>query len=143
MAYASTGLVLLRGGVLTVASLALLFWVSATGAVAFSGLAAPHLLRPLPRLVDIGLMPLPGLVATTGHFLFAAAYRQAPAALIAPVNYMHLVWAALLGWVVFGHVPGALSLLGMGLVAASGVLLALGSHLAGRRARRPVAAEVP
>lgn len=126
----------------TESSLALLFWVSLTGAVAFSGLAAPHLLGPLPPPGDLGLMALLGLVATTGHFLFAVAYRQAPASLIAPVNYMHLVWAGVLGWAVFGHVPGAPGLLGMGMVAASGVLLAVGSRYGGRRVH-PVATEAP
>ena len=40
-------------------------------------------------------------------------------------TYLQLLWAGLLGWVVFGHVPGAVSLLGMALIAGSGVLVAL------------------
>lgn len=62
---------------------------------------------------------------TTGHYLFAAAYREAPASLIAPVNYMHLVWAAVLGWLVFAHVPNAISLIGMGLICVAGAAIAM------------------
>ncbi len=49
-------------------------------------------------------MVLLGALSTSAHFFFAAAYREAPASLIAPVNYLHLVWAALLGLAIFGHV---------------------------------------
>jgi hypothetical protein len=40
-----------------------------------------------------------GAMAMAGHLLFTAAYAyaQAPAGLLAPVNYLHLVWAAILG----------------------------------------------
>ena len=71
------------------------------------------------------------LASTLGHFLFTAGYREAPAALLAPVNYLHIVWATLLGWAVFAHMPDALTIAGMGCVLASGALVAL------RSARKP------
>ena len=66
-----------------------------------------------------------GLAATCAHFLFTAAYREAPASLLAPVNYMHLVWAGILGWIVFDHAPDAISMFGMALVAVAGIAVAL------------------
>ena len=54
-----------------------------------------------------------------------AACREAPASLIAPVNYLHLVWAALLGFVVFGHMPDTITLIGMAMILAAGVGVAL------------------
>ena len=66
-----------------------------------------------------------GVYGGLGHFLFTAAFRYAPASLLAPLNYLQLLWAGLLGWLVFGHVPDVLSLLGMAIVAGSGVLVAL------------------
>jgi drug/metabolite transporter (DMT)-like permease len=74
-----------------------------------------------------------GIVSTAAHFLFTAAYREAPAALLAPVNYAHLLWAGLLGWIVFGHVPDPLALAGMFLVALAGGGSALYSHLSRAR----------
>ncbi len=82
-------------------------------------------------MVDFGWMALLGLLATLGHFLFTAAYREAPASVLAPVNYLHLVWAAGLGWVIFGHFPDWVSLTGMALVCASGVAIAVGARRAG------------
>ena len=78
-----------------------------------------------PGVMDLALMGVLGVLATMGHFLFTAAYREADASLLAPVNYLHLVWAALLGWVVFGHAPDAVTLLGMAMVAGAGVAVAL------------------
>lgn len=111
---------------------AMLFFVALVGTVVFCLLAVPH----LPGLVlpwpDLAMMAALGALATLGHFLFTAAYREAPASLLAPVNYLHLVWAAGLGWLVFGHVPGWVSLAGIALVAGAGVAVAV----AVRSARR-------
>ncbi len=53
-----------------------------------------------------------------------AAFGAASA--LAPVKYLHLAWAGLLGWLIFLHVPDALRLLGMVLTAGSGAASALG-----------------
>jgi drug/metabolite transporter (DMT)-like permease len=48
---------------------------------------------------------------------------------------MQLFWSGGLGWLVFGHVPDAISLIGMGLVVVAGVSIALRSHFDGRKAQ--------
>ena len=113
--------------------ISMLFHVALVGAVVFCVLSIGSLDGPLPTPGDIGLMGLLGALATAGHFMFTAAYREAPASLLAPVNYMHLVWAGVLGWAAFGHVPDGLSLLGMAAVALAGVAVALRAHLQRRR----------
>lgn len=87
---------------------------------------------PTPGLGQVGLLIGLTVASTLGHFLFTAGYREAPAALLAPMNYLHIVWATLLGWAVFAHMPDALTIAGMGCVLASGALVAL------RSARKPV-----
>ena len=79
----------------------------------------------LPGMVDAGLMVVLGVLMTAGHFLFTAAYREAPASVLAPVNYLHLVWAGVMGAVVFGHIPDGVTAMGMALVTAAGVAVAL------------------
>lgn len=111
----------------------MLFHATLAGAVFFSVMAVPSLGGPLPGVFDLGAMVLLGVFATTGHFLFTAAYREADASILAPVNYLHLVWAAALGLVAFGHVPTGLTILGMGLVAGSGAWVAVRAHLLSRR----------
>ena len=83
-----------------------------------------------PSLFEVALFASLGLFGGVGHFLFTAAFRHAPASLIAPLNYIQLLWAGVLGWLVFGHIPDRMSLIGMAVVAVSGVLVAL-------RTRRP------
>jgi drug/metabolite transporter (DMT)-like permease len=109
---------------------ALLFYTALVGVLAFGAALLWNGLGPLPVGIDWLYLLNLGALATIGHVLFTSAYREAPASLLAPVNYMHLVWAGILGWLVFGHMPDALSMLGMGLVAAAGVAVALRSQFA-------------
>ncbi len=115
---------------------ALLFVTAAVGTVVFSAMLPWVWNGNWPNLPDFGLMLALGALAALGHALFTAAYREAPASLLAPVNYLHLVWAALLGWLVFDHAPDGLTALGMAVVTAAGASVALRTHLAGRRGRR-------
>lgn len=111
---------------------ALLFHTALVGSVVFCGLALGSLDAPLPQGWDIALVIALGALATIGHFLFTAAYREAPASLLAPVNYLHLVWAAILGWLVFDHAPDSLSLLGILMIAAAGMAVAVQTQRAKR-----------
>jgi drug/metabolite transporter (DMT)-like permease len=111
----------------------LLVWAALTGALIFGATLPWSFQGPAPGLTDVLLFITIGIVSTAAHFLFTAAYREAPAALLAPVNYAHLLWAGLLGWIVFGHVPDAFALLGMFLVAVAGGGIALWSHMAAAR----------
>lgn len=111
---------------------AMLFHTALIGSVIFCALAVAEAQPVLPDIKDTALMVLLGALATAGHFLFTAAYREAPASLLAPVNYLHLVWAAVLGWFVFGHMPAALSVLGMAMVVLAGAAVALRAHFSKR-----------
>ena len=64
-------------------------------------------------MADVALIVVGGSLGTIGHFLFILAFRHAPASALTPFTYMQLVWATLLGWLVFGDFPDALTLAGM------------------------------
>ena len=51
-------------------------------------------------------MAASGLIGGTALLVLIAAYRSAPAALVAPFQYSQMVWAILIGFVVWGDVPG-------------------------------------
>ena len=110
--------------------IAMLFYTAVVGALVFGAMLPWSLNGPAVTWADAGLLLALGVLATVGHFLFTAAYREAPASVLAPVNYMHLAWAALLGWLVFSPAPDGWSLLGMAMVAGAGVAIAVRS---GRR----------
>jgi len=105
-------------------TIAMLFYTALIGAVAFGILLPWTLYGVAPTPLQIVLFISLGVSAWLGHYLFTQSYRYAPAAILAPMNYLHLGWAALLGWLVFGHAPDAIALGGIALVAAGGVVSA-------------------
>jgi len=74
-------------------------------------------------LFDIALMLATGGFGALGHYLLIAGHRLAPASLLSPFMYTQLVWATLLGYVVFGNVPNRWTLAGAAVVVASGIYL--------------------
>jgi drug/metabolite transporter (DMT)-like permease len=105
-------------------TISLLYQTALVGSVFFCLMALGSLGDLAVGWGDLSMMALLGALSTLGHFLFTAAYREAPASLLAPVNYLHLFWAGGLGWLIFGHLPDGWSLAGMALVCASGALVA-------------------
>jgi drug/metabolite transporter (DMT)-like permease len=112
----------------TESTIALLYQTALVGSGLFCLLALGSLDGLSVGAVDLAMMALLGALSTLGHFLFTAAYREAPASLLAPVNYLHLFWAGGLGWLIFGHLPDGWSLAGMALVCASGVMVAVAAY---------------
>lgn len=108
---------------------ALVFNTATVGVVVFTVLSLRDLPMALPGWRDTGLMLLLGLLMTAGHMLFTAAFREAPASLLAPVTYVQIFWAGGFGWLIFDHMPDGLTQVGMALVMLAGVLVALRSHL--------------
>jgi drug/metabolite transporter (DMT)-like permease len=108
-------------------TLALLFYSALGGAICFGILLPWTLYGEAPTLLQIGLFLSLGVSAGLGHYCFTAAHRFAASSVLAPINYLHLVWAAVLSWVVFGHIPETWAIVGMAIVAAAGVAVALRS----------------
>ncbi len=72
-----------------------------------------------------GALAMLGVLGGLGHGLLVLAYARAPASLLAPMSYTQMIWAVLAGVLVFGDVPDLLTLVGMAVIAAGGVLVAL------------------
>lgn len=120
----------------TETTLALLFYTALVGAVAFGASLPWFWSEAQPPARDLALLASLGVLGGVGHFLFTAAHRHTAASALAPLQYSQLVWVGLLGWLVFGHVPEGLGILGMAIVAVAGAAVAVRSRLAARALER-------
>ena len=62
-----------------------------------------------------------GFFASVSHFLMSLALQYAPSSTLAPLHYLELIMAGVLGYVIFSDVPNALALCGMVIVILSGL----------------------
>ena len=62
-----------------------------------------------------------GVMGTLGHILLVKAYENAPASALQPFNYGLPLWAVIVGWLVFDHIPDAWTFAGGGLVITGGL----------------------
>jgi drug/metabolite transporter (DMT)-like permease len=114
---------------------ATLAWSAVIGLIALTAFVPFHWRTPTAG--EIGLAVLMGTFSTTGHWLIILAYRKAAASTIAPFSYVQLLFAGLLGFGIFGTVPGAMTLVGGLVIAASGLYTAHRERIRAREARLP------
>lgn len=106
-------------------TLTMLFYTALVGTAGMT-LAAPlYWGGPLPDWREGLMIASLGLYGGTGHYLLISAFRHTAATTLSPFLYVQLIWATLLGWLVFGHWPDGATLLGMAIIAASSASLAL------------------
>ncbi len=89
----------------------------------------PFVWRTPPRLAHWLMLAGLGLLGALGHYCVARALVWAPASIVSPFHYVQLVWAAALGYVVFGHVPSAWTWLGAAIIVCSGLSIFLRERL--------------
>lgn len=82
------------------------------------------------------LLAAVGVMGSAGHILLVRAYESAPASALQPFNYGLPLWAVIIGWIVFDHLPDAWTFAGGGLVIAGG-LYALWRERLRKGARQP------
>ena len=101
-----------------------LFYSALVGTVGLS-LALPwelHAATPTPR---DGLFLALGLFAGLGHWLIVSALQHTQPSLLTPFSYLQMIWATLYGYLIFDQLPDKWSAVGMTVIVASGLLLAL------------------
>lgn len=89
--------------------------------VSFNGLMMLDTYRP-PAPADFALLALIAFSSGIGQILMLMASRLAPASRIVPTQYSQIAWALVIGGIVFGEFPDQIALVGIILVAASGLI---------------------
>jgi drug/metabolite transporter (DMT)-like permease len=91
--------------------------------MSLTGIVFAPLFWVTPSLVDLGLFALAGMFGSVGVMCLTNAFRLAPAATISPFEYTALIWATLLGFILWGELPDTYTLIGAGIVIASGLYI--------------------
>ena len=76
-----------------------------------------------PSLNDLGLFALAGIFGSVGVICVTHAFRLAPVATISPFEYSALIWATLLGFLLWGELPDNITLIGAIIVTSSGLYI--------------------
>lgn len=97
----------------------------------------PGTYKPMP-LLDLGVLALMGLLLIAGQMMVLNAYRNAPAALIAPMQYSQIIWAALFGFIFFSEIPDIWVATGSLLIISSGVFVVWRESSGSNSTRTPV-----
>ena len=66
-----------------------------------------------------------GIVSGCGHFAMIKALEWAPASMLAPFAYIQLLWVSLLGMLVFNAWPDAITFVGIAIIVAAGLMMAV------------------
>ena len=99
-----------------------LFYTNLVGVVAMLPVAIYVWTTPTSLWI-IFLMAIMGALGSFGHYLLIAGHRLAPASILSPFMYTQLIWATTLGYLVFDQLPSRWTLLGAGIVVASGLYI--------------------
>lgn len=100
----------------------------------FDGTGHALLDPAMPRGNAIWLLLGVGVVSTISHVFISYALRLAPAATIAPLQYLEIVAATALGFWVFNDFPDALTWVGITIIVASGLYVFMRERAVGRAA---------
>lgn len=88
----------------------------------YTGLALPWF-WVTPSLADLPLLIAVGLLGGMAQLCMTRAFARAPASVVAPFDYTHLLWSVLFGWYLFGDFPDAQTWIGAAIVVASGLYI--------------------
>src|SRR5262245_31471066 len=92
------------------------------GTLLFGAVIAPFgWVTPSPR--DFALLSLFGVVSIFALTCVNRSLKLAPASVVVPYQYTIIVWAIVLGYVVFGDVPDTFTLSGAIIIIASGLYI--------------------
>lgn len=92
----------------------------------------------VPSRLDWGLMVAVGVLGGCGQFFIFESVRRAPASVMAPVEYSALLWAFILGFLVWGDIPRLAVWIGAGLIVLAGAVLVISERGRGHVHGRPV-----
>jgi drug/metabolite transporter (DMT)-like permease len=102
-------------------TIAIAFYYSAT-CIVVAGAALPFQWAT-PDLADGLCLLALGIIGGFGQLFVTAAFRSAPVAIVAPFDYVSIIYVSLIGYAVWGDVPDTPLLVGAAILVASGLYI--------------------
>jgi drug/metabolite transporter (DMT)-like permease len=69
-----------------------------------------------------------GLFGTCGHLAMNQALKEAETHVVMPIDFVRLIWIALIGFAFFGELPTVFTWIGGAMICASGIYIAYGER---------------
>ena len=110
------------------------------GTLAFGAVTAPFA-WVTPTVHDLTFLSGFGVVSIIALYCVNRSLKLAPASVVVPYQYTMIVWAVVLGWLVFGDVPDAFTLTGAAIIIGAGLYILWREQIVARR--EPVVAAPP
>ncbi|QBY01683.1 DMT family transporter [Rhodophyticola sp. CCM32] len=101
------------------------------------GAALPFVYEPMP-IIDIGASAIIATMALVASTCLILAYRHAQAVIVAPMQYSQIIWASLYGILLFDETLSRSTLIGTGIIIASGLYIVLREGQGGTSRTTPV-----
>ncbi len=86
---------------------------------------APGIAMPWPDLTPLVLLGVFGVLGTVSHLLMTWSLRYAPAATLAPMQYLEIPIGTLFGWLIFSDLPNGLAAVGICITIGAGLYIIL------------------
>jgi drug/metabolite transporter (DMT)-like permease len=85
----------------------------------------------VPNMFTLGILLLAGLLGGFGQIFLTTAYKYSEASIVAPFEYISILFAIVLGYFVFGELPTLTVLVGSLVVMSAGILIIWREHRLG------------
>jgi drug/metabolite transporter (DMT)-like permease len=77
----------------------------------------------MPDMTDLPAFAAAGLLNLGGQMLLIAAFQRAPASMLAPFSTIQIIFAAIVGWLVFQSFPDFWTWVGTAAILAGGLMV--------------------
>lgn len=94
----------------------------------------PMLSVAMPSPVEWGLLGAIGVFGTIAHLLMTWSLRFAPSATLAPMQYLEIPVATLVGWLIFHDLPNNLAAVGIAITIGAGLYVIYREHASAKPA---------
>lgn len=119
----------------TESSISILLW-SNLAVITFASVATTLVGWKEMTGTAVMLLGLNGLLNATAHFLVIESLRLGEASLVSPFRYSGLIWATILGFMIWGDLPDGWTLVGAIMLVMSGIYIIERSPKAARQEGR-------